>query len=61
MKKDAEDKNIRLKMNYGHTFGHSLETATKNLIHGLAVNIGLDMANFFAFKKNLITKKFIMI
>ncbi|WP_440922143.1 3-dehydroquinate synthase family protein [Candidatus Pelagibacter sp.] len=58
LKKDAEDKNIRLKMNYGHTFGHSLETATKNLIpHGLAVNIGLDMANFFAFKKNLITKK----
>ena len=48
-------------MNYGHTFGHSLETATKNLIpHGLAVNIGLDMANFLHLKKS-ITKKFIMI
>ncbi len=58
LKKDAEDKNIRLKMNYGHTFGHALETATNNKIpHGLAITIGMDMANYFSFKKKLITKK----
>lgn len=58
LKKDPEDKNIRLKMNYGHTFGHALETATNHKIpHGLAITIGLDMANYFSFKKKLISKK----
>lgn len=58
LKIDAEDKNVRLKMNYGHSFGHALESAANySLPHGIAITIGLDMANFFSFKKKLISKK----
>ncbi|MCT7584805.1 3-dehydroquinate synthase family protein [Aliarcobacter butzleri] len=48
---DPLDQGERLKMNYGHSFGHALESATNfGIPHGLAVNIGLDMANFIAYK-----------
>ena len=48
---DPLDQGLRLKMNYGHSFGHALESATNfKLSHGLAVTIGLDIANFIAYK-----------
>lgn len=48
---DPLDQGLRLKMNYGHSFGHALESATHFAIpHGIAVTIGLDMANFIAYK-----------
>jgi len=44
---DEFDKGVRNKMNYGHSFGHAIETATKYRIpHGIAVTIGMDIANF---------------
>lgn len=44
---DEFDRGERLVMNYGHTFGHALESATQYAIpHGIAVTIGMDMANF---------------
>lgn len=52
---DALDKGLRLKMNYGHSFGHALEAATHfGIPHGIAVTIGLDIANYFALKSGLI-------
>ena len=43
---DEFDRRERLVMNYGHTFGHALESASAYQIpHGIAVTIGLDMAN----------------
>ncbi len=46
---DEFDKGPRNVMNYGHSFGHSIETATNYAIpHGIAVTIGMDMANFVA-------------
>ena len=52
---DALDKGVRLKMNYGHSFGHALEAATHfGIPHGIAVTIGLDIANYFAMKQGLI-------
>lgn len=46
---DEFDKGIRNVMNYGHSFGHALETATNFLIpHGIAVTIGMDLANYVA-------------
>ena len=49
LKIDPLDQGLRLKMNYGHSFGHALEAATNfGISHGLAVTIGLDMANFIA-------------
>jgi len=38
-------------MNYGHSFGHAIESATNYAIpHGIAVTIGMDIANFVAAK-----------
>jgi len=48
---DEFDKGKRLIMNYGHTFGHALESASKfSIPHGIAVTIGIDIANFVSFK-----------
>lgn len=44
---DEFDHGARLVMNYGHSFGHAIETATNfGVPHGIAVTIGMDMANF---------------
>jgi 3-dehydroquinate synthase len=46
---DEFDRGIRNVFNYGHSFGHALETATDFAIpHGIAVSMGMDMANFVA-------------
>ena len=46
---DEFDRGPRRVMNYGHTFGHALESATAFAVpHGIAVTIGMDMANFIA-------------
>lgn len=54
---DEFDVDYRNIMNYGHTFGHAIETATNYSIpHGIAVAIGMDMANFTAFQLKLISE-----
>jgi len=54
---DEFDKNERIVFNYGHTFGHAIESITNYEIpHGVAVSFGMDMANFISFKKGYITK-----
>jgi 3-dehydroquinate synthase len=46
---DEFDRGPRNVMNYGHSFGHAIETATHYAIpHGIAVTIGMDMANYVA-------------
>ena len=46
---DEFDKGPRNILNYGHSFGHAMESATDFAIpHGIAVSIGMDMANFVA-------------
>jgi 3-dehydroquinate synthase len=51
---DEFDTGPRLVMNYGHSFGHALESATEFAIpHGIAVTIGMDLANFTAAKLGL--------
>ena len=46
---DEFDIGPRNVMNYGHSFGHAIEAATDYTIpHGIAVTIGMDMANFAA-------------
>lgn len=55
---DEFDQDYRNIMNYGHTFGHALESATQYLIpHGISVAIGIDMANFTSYNYNLISKE----
>ena len=46
---DEFDRGPRNIFNYGHSFGHAIETATNYAIpHGLGVTMGTDMANFVA-------------
>lgn len=55
---DEYDKGLRKILNYGHTFAHSIETATNNRIsHGNATAIGINMANYFSLKNNFVTKQ----
>ncbi len=43
---DEYDTGVRNIFNYGHSFGHAIESATQFAIpHGIAVTIGMDMAN----------------
>ena len=47
IEEDELDRGERQKFNYGHTFGHALESATGYAVsHGLAVTVGMDLANY---------------
>ena len=57
IEQDEFDQGIRNLMNYGHTFGHAIESATRYKIpHGVAVTIGMDMANYIAYQHDLCEK-----
>jgi 3-dehydroquinate synthase len=48
---DEFDMNVRQVFNFGHSFGHAIESLTKYAIpHGIAVSFGIDMANFISVK-----------
>tara|TARA_Y100000590_G_scaffold277470_1_gene311472 strand:+ start:107 stop:1225 length:1119 start_codon:yes stop_codon:yes gene_type:complete len=56
---DDKEKNIRKKLNFGHTFAHAYEAAAKysnKLNHGEAVILGIISAIEFSFYKNLLSK-----
>lgn len=58
IEKDEFDQNERLVLNYGHSFGHALESATQYEIpHGIAITLGVDMANFFSWQFGFIQEK----
>jgi 3-dehydroquinate synthase len=49
IEKDEFDEKQRIIFNYGHTFGHAIETITDYKIsHGQAVTLGIDMANYIS-------------
>ena len=59
VEKDEFDRGPRLIFNYGHSFGHAIETTTDFAVpHGIAVTIGMDMANFIASRMSLTDKGF---
>lgn len=54
---DEFDRNERQVFNYGHSFGHAIESLTNYRIpHGIAVSYGMDMANFVSVKLGYITE-----
>jgi 3-dehydroquinate synthase len=54
IEEDEFDQGVRNIMNYGHSFGHALESATDFFIpHGIAVTIGMDMANYTSMRLGL--------
>ncbi|MBX7148119.1 iron-containing alcohol dehydrogenase [bacterium] len=54
IEQDEFDRGIRNIFNYGHSFGHAVESATRYAVpHGIAVTMGMDMANFISVKRGL--------
>ena len=52
------DRGRRNIFNYGHSFGHAIEAATDFAVpHGIAVAIGMDMANFVATRLGRLAEK----
>ena len=52
---DEFDQNERQIFNYGHSFGHAIESLTSYKVpHGIAVSFGMDMANFVSVKKGML-------
>ncbi len=58
VEKDEFDKDYRHILNYGHTFGHGIEACTNNAIpHGIAVTIGMEIANYISVKKGYLAER----
>ena len=52
---DTDKRNI---LNYGHTFGHAIEsTSNYNISHGISVSIGIDISNFYSVKYGFLDNK----
>jgi 3-dehydroquinate synthase len=52
---DEFDKGIRNIFNYGHSFGHAIESAANfGMPHGVAVAMGMDMANRIAVLRGIL-------
>jgi 3-dehydroquinate synthase len=55
---DEFDTGVRNIMNYGHTFGHAVESASYyGIAHGIAVTIGQAMACRYSYDQKLISEK----
>ena len=51
IEEDEFDLGVRRILNYGHTFGHALESVMNNKIpHGQAVVIGIDIVNYISYR-----------
>lgn len=55
---DEFDQGPRNIFNYGHSFGHALESyASYDIPHGIAISYGMDMANRLSWKLGLLTEE----
>jgi len=51
IEQDEFDEGVRRLFNYGHTFGHAIETLSNYKVrHGSAVTLGMHLANYIAFR-----------
>jgi len=55
---DEYDRNKRNVFNYGHTFGHAIETVSQYSVnHGQAVTMGMDIANYISLSLEKLSKR----
>ena len=55
IEEDEFDLGIRNIFNYGHSFGHAIESATQYKVpHGIAVTLGMEIANSVAVQRGLL-------
>lgn len=58
IEEDEFDTGVRNIFNYGHSFGHAIESATNYQVpHGIAVTIGMDMANAIAVDRGFLPRR----
>ena len=60
VQKDEKEKDLRMILNFGHTFAHGFEAAkkfSKKMNHGEAVLLGMMAANLFSYKKKILPYK----
>jgi 3-dehydroquinate synthase len=56
VEEDPLDHGTRRLLNYGHTFGHALESVTNyGVPHGIAVVVGMDLINFLSVEYGLMS------
>lgn len=57
IEEDEFDKGRRITLNFGHTFGHALESVSSyNIPHGTGVAIGIMIANYISYKRNYLSE-----
>ena len=57
IERDEYDTGPRNVFNYGHSFGHAIESLTNYAVpHGIAVSFGMDIANYISVKKGYISE-----
>ena len=65
VQEDEKEKNLRMILNFGHTFAHGFEGAknfSKKLNHGESVLLGMMIASKFAYEKKILSQRdFILI
>ena len=62
--KDEREKNLRMILNFGHSFAHGFEGAknfSKKMNHGEAVLLGMMIASQLSYKKKLLSLKDLML
>ena len=62
--RDEKEKNLRMILNFGHTFAHGFEGAkkySKKMNHGEAVLLGMIMASEFAHQKKILPIRDLML
>jgi len=62
--KDEKEKNLRMILNFGHTFAHGFEGAknfSKKINHGEAVLLGMTIANQLSYNKKILPLKDLML
>lgn len=61
VKADPFEENIRKSLNFGHTFGHAIESLflenRQTINHGIAVGIGIVVESYWSWKKGLLEKE----
>ncbi len=58
VEEDPLDHGKRRLLNYGHTFGHALESVTDYAVpHGIAVVVGIDLINFLSVEYGFMTNE----
>ncbi|MGI5965133.1 MAG: 3-dehydroquinate synthase family protein [Candidatus Methanomethylophilaceae archaeon] len=59
IEEDEFDRGIRNLLNYGHTFGHALESASGYAVpHGQAVSAGILMANSVSVSRGILSQEY---